>query len=100
MISRVFGGYVPVAFICFAFLLMICSGLAIQTTRSRMQRSGIRIPRAVSVFNLFQQMNQYTKLARREGWNPVLGWLPLPLQITAVVLFFRGIYLIKFYRTH
>jgi hypothetical protein len=100
MISRIFGGYTPVAFICFAFLLMICSGLAIQTARSKLQRFGIRTPQAVSVFSLFRQMNQYIKLARREGWNPILGWLPLPLQITAVVLFFRGIYLIKVFKTH
>jgi hypothetical protein len=100
MISRIFGGYTPVAFICLAFLLMICSGLAIQTARSKLQRIGIRTPQAVSVFSLFRQMNQYIKLARREGWNPILGWLPLPLQITAVVLFFRGIYLIKVFKTH
>lgn len=100
MILKLFGGYTPVAFICFAFLLMICSGLAIQTVQSRMRRSGIRIPHVVNVFSLFRQMNQYTQLARREGWNPVLGWLPLPLQFTAVVLFFWGIYLIKLYKTH
>ena len=95
-----FGGYSPIAFIVLAFVLMICSGLAIRAAQKRMQRVGVRTPRAVSVLSLFRQMNQYTELARREGWNPILGWLPLPLQITAVVLFFRGIYLIKLYKTH
>ena len=99
MISR-FGGYVPVALIFLAFVLVICSGLAIRTAQKRMQRVGVRTPRAISVLSLFRQMDQYGKLARREGWSPILGWLPLPLQITAVVLFFRGIYLIKLYKAH
>jgi hypothetical protein len=99
MVNR-FGGYVPIAFIVLAFVLMICSGLAIRAAQKRMQRVGVRTPRAVSVLSLFRQMNQYGNLARREGWSPILGWLPLPLQITAVVLFFRGIYLIKLYKTH
>ena len=99
MVNR-FGGYVPIAFIVLAFVLMICSGLAIRAAQKRMQRVGVRTPRAVSVLSLFRQMKQYGNLARREGWSPILGWLPLPLQITAVVLFFRGIYLIKLYKTH
>jgi len=94
------GGYVPVLFMISGFLSLVGSGLVIQTVQNRMRRSGVRLPRAISVLGLFRQMSQYSKLAVREGWSPLLGWIPFPLQIAAVVLFFRGIYLVKVLRPH
>lgn len=87
--------YVAVAHIALAFFLMASSGVVIQTVRTRLQRNGIGVPRAVSTIGLFRLARQYSQLAKRKGWSPVLGWLPFPLQVFAFFLLFRGGYLIK-----
>lgn len=82
-------------YIALAFLLMASSGVVIKAVRTRLQRNGIGMPRAVSTIGLFRLARQYSQLAKRKGWSLVLGWLPLPLQIFAFFLLFRGGYLIK-----